>query len=81
MYFEWFQNHLQKRFTREERSLVHLFLSQVIVVVHWLHESTEKVDRGVADYIILPAESLHQLLTNNLSETERQKKSERKYSD
>ena len=66
---ERFQHHLQERFAGEERGLVHLLLSQVVVVVHGLHEGTQEVHTGMADPVVLPAEGPNHLLPNYLPET------------
>ena len=65
---EWQQQHLQKALRGEKRALVHLFLTQVKVVVHGLHESTQEVHTGMANAVVLALQSLDHLLAYDLTE-------------
>ena len=69
VHFERLQQQLQKLLVGEEGGLVELLLPEVKVVVHWLHEGTEEVHTGMADAVVLPLQSPHRLLPNDLSET------------
>ena len=64
---KWLQQLLQKSLVREERTLVQLFLSQVKVVMHGLHEGTEKVHTRETDTVIITLDGAHNLLANNLT--------------
>ena len=67
MVLEWLQQLLQKSFVREERTLVQVFLSQVKIVMHGLHEGTEKVHTRETDTVIITFDGTHNLLANNLT--------------
>ena len=49
-------------------ALVELLLSEVVVLVHGLHQGTEHVNGGVRDAVIIPLESLGHLPAHLLPE-------------
>ncbi len=69
MILEWLKQHLQEGLGGEQRPLVQLFLPEVKVVMHGLHQGTEKVHTGMADAIVLPLQGSHDLTPHNFSKT------------
>lgn len=52
MLFKWCHDKFQEVCWWKERSFVHLFLSDIKVIVHWLHESTKEVHTRVTNSIV-----------------------------
>ena len=73
MILEWLEQHLQKTLRREQGSLIELFLPKVKVVVHWLHQGTQEVNRCMTDSIVLPLQSFHNFAAHHLPKAKRSK--------
>ena len=70
---EVFNQHFHKLLAGEQRRLVELFLLQVKVVMHGLHQCTKQIDTGMSYAIILPSQSLNNFASNRITETRRKK--------
>lgn len=72
MVLERLEQLLKKSLAGEKRSLVELLLSEVKVVVHRLHQGTEKVHARETYSVVVSFDGVHHLLSDHLTKAEQE---------